>query len=571
MSLINIAPLGKVLFSSRSKWSTENDVQEIVLPNSDKEFSFHTDQENNPWLIIDLMEEYPITKIRVRNRLKSCQEKARTLRIEKLLYNSCSSSEIFFDTTESWGQIIEIPVNNVKCRLLKFSLKEYSCFHLKQIEIFTNIENFEHFQRLNYHCEALKNCLTTFDSVFDCYTQTNNLDEIFFYNSDKDKYVSWHKYVKYRLCKQKTNYVLRCDIRMAVNNEDLLSFLLIISKKYQLSVTANYDAKIITLSTKFVTSLKDQIKILFTNLFETLNKGVKALTEDTIIKFDEIKKTLVIIDTDKIYDYGGGFADRLRGVLSLIENCKSLGLDYLIKFTKPYNLNKYYSFNEYLEKDKDRVSNHSQCAIKILSGLSSEGIEHVLSTARKKYEYITIYSHVLNYFDKNTFNDNFKKTEYFNNEYQKYKNILGNSYVSISFRFVNSLGDFKDTSSWNQTLCEEQQQCLMMRCKDELKEFIKANSFNKVLVLSDSSKFLNFIKDIPSVYVFPDYIAHVGKHDSKSDNDEKCFLKTLIDFHLIADAKESYRFLTEHLYHSAFPRVASMCAGRKVIEHKFDL
>lgn len=40
MSLITIAPLGKVLFSSRSKWSTENDVQEIVTNITEVKYPF---------------------------------------------------------------------------------------------------------------------------------------------------------------------------------------------------------------------------------------------------------------------------------------------------------------------------------------------------------------------------------------------------------------------------------------------------------------------------------------------------------------------------------------------------
>ena len=567
MSLINIAPIGKVLFSSKSIWSSENDSKEIFIAKNNGEFSFHTAEENCPWLIIDLLNVYSIKKIRIKNRLKNCQEKAKSLRIEKLLYSSFSTSEILFDSNDNFGECIEIPVDT-KCQLLKFSLKDYSYFHLKQIEIFSDTEDLEPFKDLSSHNDALNYCLMTLCGVFDCYIKTHYFNEIYFYISDKDKNVAWHKYVKYRLSKLEANLVLFCDIDMIEGNDDLISFLQIIGEKYQLSITTNYDTKIITLSTKFVTSLKDQINVLFNNLFDILNKGIKALTEDKTLVFESKKESTVIIDTDRIYDLGGGFADRFRGALSLIENCNNLNINYLIKFTKPFNLNKYYSFKEFSDNDKNCLSNHSQCAMTILSGLSSQGIEHILTVAKKKYEYITIYTHVLNHFNKNTFTDNFKKTEYFSNEYQKYKKVIGDDYVSISFRFVNSLGDFKDTSSWNSTLDEDQQQYLMDKCKNELKKFMTIKNFNKILILSDSSKFLNYVKDIPSVYVFPEFIAHVGKIRSKTD-DEKCFLKTLIDFNLIADAKESYRFQTEHLYHSAFPRVASTCAGRKLIVHNF--
>ena len=81
-SLINIAPLAEVTISSKSKWSTDDDEREIVTAEHDRNFSFHTDLEESPWILVDLKRDYRIIHIRIWNRLDYCKEKSKTLRIE---------------------------------------------------------------------------------------------------------------------------------------------------------------------------------------------------------------------------------------------------------------------------------------------------------------------------------------------------------------------------------------------------------------------------------------------------------------------------------------------------------
>ena len=54
MSFVNIAEKSKVTFSSMSQWSTEDDCREIVTAEHNRNFSFHTDKEYNPWVELDL-------------------------------------------------------------------------------------------------------------------------------------------------------------------------------------------------------------------------------------------------------------------------------------------------------------------------------------------------------------------------------------------------------------------------------------------------------------------------------------------------------------------------------------
>ena len=136
-SLINIAPFADVTFSSRSSlWSTSDDEREIVTAEHDKKFSFHTELEDAPWILVDLKRTYCISYIKVFNRSDMCKDRAKTLRIEysddKANYN------ILLDINEDWGNVIGIPVENIETRYLKFSLKERNYLHLKKIEIYTS-------------------------------------------------------------------------------------------------------------------------------------------------------------------------------------------------------------------------------------------------------------------------------------------------------------------------------------------------------------------------------------------------------------------------------------------------
>jgi hypothetical protein len=48
-NLTDIAPLGRAIQSSLSKWSKPNDAQKAVMNISDVNFAFHTDKKQNPW------------------------------------------------------------------------------------------------------------------------------------------------------------------------------------------------------------------------------------------------------------------------------------------------------------------------------------------------------------------------------------------------------------------------------------------------------------------------------------------------------------------------------------------
>lgn len=276
----------------------------------------------------------------------------------------------------------------------------------------------------------------------------------------------------------------------------------------------------------------------------------------------------LVIDMDSCRCWG--FADRIRGALYLLNVSKNLGLKVYIKFTKPFNLNKYYHFNDASFLPSEKISSTVNfdainCAIPYTSNVSpNEIFKTLLSYTNADCVYLG--TNIFDYPSMSVYSDFFTRTNYFSEIILNHKKIIGFNYISISFRFQGKLGDFLENG--NDSLTEKEQLSLMEKCKCELQSFIKDEANNRsVLVLSDSSRFLNFVKNLPSVYVFPDSIQHMCH--MTSDSSEDTFLKTLLDFNLIMDADESYLFVTEYLYHSGFPVIASLCSGRTCIVHRF--
>ena len=566
--LINIAPLGRVYFSSTSKWSTNDDSTEILTSEHDRNFSFHTAEEDYPYVIIDLQRIYKIEQIRITNRFGSLYHiKARTLKIEGGITNSFSKTDLIYDSHENWGQLLELPVHGKDVRFIKLSLKECNYFHLKLIEIFVNSDDIPLFNTtIKNNLETLKRALSVIKKEVNCYSCDDNLNQIVFYNFIR-QYYGWLPQIKYKLDNSKNGCPsFYLEFSPFDNNKYFNTYIHTICERYGLVYYYNYSTQVLCVKCAEKFSLEEQIELLLNKLFESFLPSYNALITNINYSnyIDDVHKPVVIIDVDKITS---GFADRLRGALSIIECCNEIGLEYVVKFTKPFNFSKYYTYREFSELN---LQQGSYCDLGKINLCSDLALQDILSSVKNYFDYITISSIAFNFTRKETFDTSFKKTSFFLNELNKYKSIIGDKYISISFRFVNSLGDFNDSSSFNLTLPDNEQIVLMEKCRNELIKFINDKKLKqKILVLSDSTKFLKYIKNITNVYVFEENIAHVSLINSSSDNSEKFFIKTLVDFNLIIDAQESFRFETEHMYGTNFPKLAARCAGRDLIVHRF--
>ena len=134
--LINVALNSTVTFSSKSQWSHDDDEREILTAEHDRDFSFHTNNENNPWILLDLNDVYIIHSICIYNR-RDYQYRANKIKVEISTDNN--QFEIIHSGFVYFSDKIEFNLNNLKkCRYVKISLDDIEALHLRKIEVFVD-------------------------------------------------------------------------------------------------------------------------------------------------------------------------------------------------------------------------------------------------------------------------------------------------------------------------------------------------------------------------------------------------------------------------------------------------
>ena len=73
-----ISEKAKVTYSSASQWAIHPDT---LLTTQASTFSFHTEEEPNPWLVIDLGEAEPVAGMEILNRADAQGGRTRNLRV----------------------------------------------------------------------------------------------------------------------------------------------------------------------------------------------------------------------------------------------------------------------------------------------------------------------------------------------------------------------------------------------------------------------------------------------------------------------------------------------------------
>lgn len=135
LGLINLAKGKKAWLSAASKWSHPNDAWRAMDDDGQRDFSFHTGQEDNPWWLIDLEQVYSLFFIVIGNRRKMHQEMAGTLTIEVsndlLAWEMVHTGRIFWD-----GELTFPLMGQVSARYVKLSLRAAKTYlHLAKVEI----------------------------------------------------------------------------------------------------------------------------------------------------------------------------------------------------------------------------------------------------------------------------------------------------------------------------------------------------------------------------------------------------------------------------------------------------
>jgi alpha-L-fucosidase len=129
----------KLSFSSTSQWSQPKLHRNLLQPTDARlDFAFHTDQEANPWVKIDLGARYVLTGAEVRNRLGIHPERAETLGM-LISDDGTQWREVWraSETAELW-EISLLDDEAITARYVKFDLRpqDPTWMHLHSIRLF---------------------------------------------------------------------------------------------------------------------------------------------------------------------------------------------------------------------------------------------------------------------------------------------------------------------------------------------------------------------------------------------------------------------------------------------------
>lgn len=259
----------------------------------------------------------------------------------------------------------------------------------------------------------------------------------------------------------------------------------------------------------------------------------------------------------------GGLSDRLMGIMATYQLCKELGLEFKIFFNHPFPLSDYLVPNQinWLIEEKELCYN-SQDTLPVVV-MSWGGKEekkkqrkHLMQELQKDYKQIHVYTNAHFALDKQysgLFHELFTFSVRLKGELDYHLQQLGNHYISVSLRFLQLLGDFKDTD--RPTLSREKAAALIEKCEQQVINIHKRHPKSKLFVASDSITFLNKIKILDFVYTIPGTPIHIDYCGDASFDRHK---KTFIDFFVIAHARKIYLLQTGQMYKSNYPFSASL-------------
>ena len=276
-----------------------------------------------------------------------------------------------------------------------------------------------------------------------------------------------------------------------------------------------------------------------------------------------------------------GLSDRLKGMITLYGWCKEHCLDFRILHTHPFDLHNYIVPNQY----DWRINNSMMCynkrntevchlmlnqlVRKFIDSGEVVSLEHhwflkrVLSTKKKQIHFYTNMQPESNEWFGTCFHELFKPSPSLAFEIIHHRQAIGGAYISVSFRFMQLLGDFIDCDG--DTLPTEQQDDLIRRSILVLQELKGQNrDITHILVTADSIRFLQKAKQLSFVYIVEGKVGHINFESS-----DEVYMKTFLDFFMISNAQKVYLAKSEKMYNSDFARRASMinCRPFNIIEY----
>lgn len=301
-------------------------------------------------------------------------------------------------------------------------------------------------------------------------------------------------------------------------------------------------------------------KSLLLPLYEQKNEGKCIVEKEKTVIFMQLKETT----------FCGGLSDRFRGIVSVYKMCNELGLKLKVHF-EGIDLRDYLDVAEYDWRIDDEeicydCNNVYPCTIltyhrnlndKLQKWVLNRFLRRYLD---KEYQQIHVYTNMAT--AENDYGRLFKELFKPSRELQKlidyHHKQIGEEYDAIVFRMMQLFGDFVDDG---ETLVGEERMAYMERCLHCVRRHIVTG--RKLLVTSDSKSFLDAVAKIEGVYVIPGDVVHIA---FTFDAEKKTYMKSFVDYYMLAAARKITLVRDKKMYHSGFAKRAALLNGAEYKE-----
>ena len=279
----------------------------------------------------------------------------------------------------------------------------------------------------------------------------------------------------------------------------------------------------------------------------------------------------------------GGLCDRLNGIVSLYKVSKEKEIPFKIWYDSPFDLSDFLLPNSVNWQIGKEEINMRLSEIKIVS--MPMMYEKLGMTYREECE---CHMRYLSYLFKHNrpkkqlhiytnahlatgdcfsrlFNELFVPSPFLRDALNKNFQRIGSEYISVTFRFQNLLGDFKEGSSCE--LSKREQEEYIEMCLMQIQKLHSKHPDMKILVTADSVRFCRIANEkYQYVYIIPGNVVHMSyTRDASID----VYLKSFVDLFMLANASKLFLLVTGRMYHSGFAQTASFIYNKPYEVIKF--
>ena len=299
--------------------------------------------------------------------------------------------------------------------------------------------------------------------------------------------------------------------------------------------------------------------------FQLLCKGVSYLRLPDRNKTNDV----VFFVIDPHYQQGG-FADRIKAIVSIYYISKINGFKYSLYFEHPFSLSRYLLPNKVNWKCSLDDLNHSICASKLSVFQASYPIPSLKSGYQYHYywysgsDIIRLESTLENKecaeewwhrSFRECYNELFTPSGYLKSLIEGI-HLQERTYISVHFRFVNLLGDTEGNLLRFPVLEGKDRKDLINRCLSQLSSIADHNTNTPLYVFSDSSPFLRLCENKGYRVIKGELIGNIAHSHSLEIAD-----KTLLDFYVIGRSQKVYSVVLPGMYSGVFSQYAAIIGG----------